>query len=120
MEDLTGITKNTNNQFLKSWKYYQLQDFIKYKAKQVGIKTLWVNPRNTSITCPICGNISKENRSTENKTKFKCVNTSCNDFDIEKDADVVGATNITRVEGTEIKQNSKQGKIQKAKEKLNK
>ena len=46
MEDLTGITTNTNDLFLKSWAYYQLQTNIVYKAKMVGIEIEWVNPKS--------------------------------------------------------------------------
>lgn len=115
MEDLTGITKKAKDYYLKSWKYYQLQEFIKYKAELVGIKILWVNPRNTSITCPSCGEVHKENRSNKDKTIFKCINEKCEHFNVIKDADIVGATNITNTFGEELKPKSKKGKIEKHK-----
>lgn len=115
MEDLTGITLDSKNYFLKSWAFYQLQSFLEYKAKQFGITILWVNPRNTSITCPVCGHIDKENRHS---TIFKCINESCSDYSIEKDADVVGAYNISKAFGSEVKAKSKKGIITaKAKQK---
>ena len=113
LEDLTGITKNQNNYFLKSWKYYQLQEFIKYKADSVGIKVEYVNPKNTSITCPTCNTINPENRSDNDKTIFKCQNFLCDDYDKIKDADIIGAINISKTHSTEEKTNSKKSKLKK-------
>ena len=117
MEDLTGITTNTNDLFLKSWAYYQLQTDIEYKAKMVGIKILWVNPKDTSITCPTCKNVDKENRNDKDKTKFSCINFECDDYGKLKDADIVGAYNITYSEGAEVKGKSKEGRLLKGKQK---
>ena len=113
MEDLTGITTNTKDLFLKSWAYYQLQTDIEYKAKMVGIQILWVNPKDTSITCPTCKNVDKENRKDKDKTKFTCINIECDDYGKLKDADIVGAYNITYVEGNEVKGKSKKGRLLK-------
>lgn len=46
-------------------------DILKY-AKEMGIKVTQVNPQNTSIECPICGCIDKQNRQTQKL--FKCIN----------------------------------------------
>lgn len=113
MEDLTGITTNKNDYFLKSWAYYQLQTDIEYKAKMVGIQILWVNPKDTSITCPTCKNIDKENRNDKDKTKFSCINIECDDFGKLKDADIIAAYNITYSEGSEVKGKSKKGRLLK-------
>jgi IS605 OrfB family transposase len=110
LEDLTGITKNQNDSFLKTWKYDQLQQFIKYKAEAVGIKVEYVNPMNTSITCPTCNNIDPNNRSDKDKTIFKCQNFLCDDFDKIKDADIIGSINIANSVSTEVKLKSKKGK----------
>lgn len=113
MEDLTGITTNTKDLFLKSWAYYQLQTDIEYKAKMVGIQILWVNPKNTSITCPTCKNVDKDNRNDKDKTKFTCINIECDDYGKLKDADIVGAYNITYSEGLDVKGKSKKGRLLK-------
>lgn len=113
MEDLSGITKNTNNAFLKSWAYYQLQTDIQYKAKVEGITIEWVQPKNTSITCPTCGNIDKENRSSKDVTKFSCVSLDCKDYNKKKDADVVAAENISKSVGYSVKPKSKKGRMMK-------
>jgi len=117
MEDLTGITTNTKDYFLKSWGYYQLQTYITYKANEVGINIAWVNPKNTSNTCPTCGDSNPLNRNDKDKTKFRCINNNCSDFDKEKDADIIGAYNICFKEGTEVKEKSKKGKLKKGKKK---
>jgi IS605 OrfB family transposase len=51
-------------------------DILKY-TKEMGIKTTQVNPRYTSIDCPICGNRDKLNRQTQET--FKC--TKCGHTD---------------------------------------
>jgi len=117
MEDLTGITTNKTDYFLKSWAHYQLQTDIEYKAKMVGIQILWVNPKDTSITCFTCKNVDKENRNDKDKTKFSCVNIECDDFGKLKDADFNAAQNITYSEGFEEKPKSKKGKLKKSEKK---
>jgi IS605 OrfB family transposase len=51
-------------------------DLLKY-TKEMGIKTTQINPRYTSIDCPICGNRDKLNRQTQET--FKC--TKCGHTD---------------------------------------
>ena len=115
MEDLTGITTNSKDYFLKSWAYYQLQTYIEYKAKEVGIEILWVDPKDTSNTCPSCKESNPLNRNDKDKTKFRCVNFLCEEFDKEKDADIVGSYNICHKEGLKVKSKSKKGKMEKGK-----
>lgn len=117
LEDLTGITAHTKRQFLKSWSYYQLGEFIKYKAEMSGMKLKYVNPHNTSLTCPTCNIANVENRSKTERTKFKCTNIECDDFDKLKDADIVAAMNISRLSGEEFKPKSKKARMEKAKAK---
>ena len=117
MEDLSGITTNSKDYFLKSWAYFQLQNYIEYKAKELGIDILWVDPKNTSNTCPTCKDSNPLNRNDKDKTKFRCINGDCKDFDKEKDADIVGSYNICYKEGTPNKGKSKKGKMEKGKKK---
>jgi transposase len=117
MEDLTGITTNSKDYFMKSWAYYQLQTYIVYKAKELGITILWVDPKNTSNTCPTCKVSEPLNRNDKDKTKFRCINLNCKDFDMDRDADIVGAFNITHTLGLDVKSNSKEGRMKKGKEK---
>jgi len=46
---------------LNSWSFRKLQRFIEYKACWEGVKVIYVNPRGTSQTCPICGCKEKPN-----------------------------------------------------------
>jgi putative transposase len=69
MEDLTGINKE--NLFLRNWSYYDLQQKIKYKADEVGIKVILINPAYTSQTCSHCGFVDKKNRKSQKD--FKCL-----------------------------------------------
>ncbi len=119
MEDLTGISKNSNEYFLKSWSYYQLQSFIIYKAKEQGINIIFVNPRNTSRTCNVCGNVDKLNRNQTDVKKFACTNPDCCDYQVVKDADINAAINIANSEGKSTKGNGKEARKEKQKEKEN-
>ncbi|TMR88329.1 zinc ribbon domain-containing protein, partial [Nonomuraea basaltis] len=59
------------------------------KAESAGRDVIAVDPRNTSRTCPECGHVSAENRTTQ--AGFVCV--TCG---YAANADVVGASNIKR------------------------
>lgn len=85
LEDLSGI--NNRSKFLKQWSYYELQQFIEYKAKEKGIDVKYVSPKYTSQRCSRCGYIAEGNRKTQ--SEFKCV--ACG---IEMNADFNAARNI--------------------------
>jgi putative transposase len=62
LEQLQGIRGNRKhsrkfNYSLHSWSFYQLQNFIEYKAELYGIPLTYVEPKNTSKECSRCGNI---------------------------------------------------------------
>jgi len=78
LEDLKGIRdrvtfsrKQRNN--LHSWSFYQLRQFVEYKAQRAGVPVVCVDPRNTSRECSVCGCVDKRNRKTQ--ASFSC--TSC-------------------------------------------
>lgn len=77
MEDLAGIRKvhsaNRYDKNLNSWAFYELQQFIEYKAKKEGIEVVYVNPKYTSQTCSKCGVVAKSNRK-RNLYSCKCGN----------------------------------------------
>ncbi len=60
LEDLTGIREHTNQQprskkerrLSNSWAFYQLRQFLVYKAIKHGVKVLFVDPRYTSLSLP--------------------------------------------------------------------
>jgi len=91
MEDLTGIAEGEKKgTFLGNWTYFDLQEKIKYKAEEVGIKVVKIKPDYTSQRCNHCGNIHKENRNAKvSQEKFKCV--VC---EHEANADVNASKNI--------------------------
>ena len=72
LEHLKGIRNNRKQKesfhyTLNSWSYYQLQTFVEYKAKLLGIPVLYIEPAYTSQTCHKCGQIGKRNGKS-----FKC------------------------------------------------
>ncbi|AQT85934.1 transposase [Paenibacillus larvae subsp. larvae] len=79
----TARTSRKNAKNLHSWTFYQLQQFISYKANLVGIKIVEVNPAYTSQTCPAC--------AEKNKAKDRGYECSCG-FNAHRDR--VGAINI--------------------------
>lgn len=94
VEKLTGIRSRTTVRKSQrathhSWSFYQLKEFIVYKAKMFRIPVMFVDPRNTSRTCLSCGCVDKHNRS--NQSTFCCV--SCGFSGL---ADHVAAENIRR------------------------
>ncbi|WP_196607234.1 RNA-guided endonuclease InsQ/TnpB family protein [Pectinatus frisingensis] len=67
LEKLSGIRQTArisrkNEKNLHSWSFYRLAQYIKYKAKLAGIAVVYVNPKYTSQTCPVCGKRNKANR----------------------------------------------------------
>jgi len=66
LENLKGIRKNSKgrrfNFWLNSWSFYQLQQFITYKALRNGIKTIKVSPYMTSQTCSKCGKVGSRSK----------------------------------------------------------
>ncbi len=69
----------------QGWGEFRRQ--LDYKVAWNGGVLLAVPPHNTSLTCPCCGHISKDNRLTQ--AQFLCV--GCG---YENNADVVGAINV--------------------------
>lgn len=70
LENLTGIrNRRIKSKKLRSlinnWSFYQLEQFIKYKADAKGIKVIYIDPRFTSQRCDKCGFISRDNRKTQ-------------------------------------------------------
>ena len=100
LEDLKGIRERakkgtrktvckTMRQALSSWSFYQLRQFIEYKARVAGVLVIYVDPRNTSRTCSKCGQIDKKSR--RDQEHFVC--SACGHA---LNADINAALNIAR------------------------
>ncbi len=100
IETLQGIRKGTtrtsrgakarkNNRMKNSWSFYQLSQFIAYKAERLGIKVEQVDPAYTSQECPAC--------SARNKAQDRTY--VCADCGWMGHRDAVGAVNISRRKG---------------------
>lgn len=92
IEDLTGVT--TDNKFLhRNWSYFQLQQYITYKAEKYGIIVRKVKAAYTSQTCSCCGYCDSGNRPKDEKGQayFKCL--KCG---VELNADFNASQNIAR------------------------
>jgi len=94
LEDLKYISERTvvnhaQRRRHKSWAFNQLRFFIQYKAKIAGVLVKLVDPCNTSRTCPQCGFVSKSNRKSQSEFL-------CQQCGFASNADLVGATNISR------------------------
>jgi len=61
LEQLRGIRKPKRNKgknfnrTVSNWSFYQLEQFILYKARLLGVKVSFVDPYMTSQTCSKCG-----------------------------------------------------------------
>ena len=75
LEDLSKIRRDMAGRgkisdWVARWPFYQLEEFISYKAEALGKKVIKVNPANTSRRCSRCGHIEKRNR---NGNQFHCL-----------------------------------------------
>jgi len=91
LEDLKDIRERMRgskrlNACLHSWPFFQLQQFLEYKALEAGVPVVYVSPRYTSQACSRCGHISGSQRDGH---CFKC--SACG---YEANADFNAANNI--------------------------
>ena len=82
--DLPKALRNQN----KSWAFYQLEQFLTYKAHLHNSEVVEVSAKYTSQRCPKCGVIKKDNRNHE-KHEYHCDNCGYRSND-----DRIGAMNI--------------------------
>jgi len=76
VENLTGIRRRVTVRRRQrarhaNWSFYQLKQFIAYKARLAGVPLIEVDPRNTSRTCPACGCINRKSRRSQ--SLFSCI-----------------------------------------------
>lgn len=93
LEDLSGIKKIKRgkklNRAIGRWSYFQLEQFLVYKAEEKNIEVIKVNPAYTSQRCSKCGHTEKQNRKGSN---FKCC--KCN---FSLNADLNASRNILQI-----------------------
>lgn len=97
LENLEGIRERTNQlprskkerRLSNSWSFFELRQFVTYKALAAGVNVVLVDPRYTSKTCQFCHVIGVRISKT-----FKCVNSCCNWIG---DADENGCANIKKL-----------------------
>ena len=92
LEDIEGIRARAKSSrafrfALNSWSFHQLQTFLEYKAKLVGVPISYVDPYHTSKCCSRCGLVGNRIRK-----EFKCP--SCGHVD---HADSNASFNIAKV-----------------------
>jgi putative transposase len=97
LEDLNGIRERTpvrreHRYERHSWAFFQLRQYIAYKAAWAGIPVYLVDPRNTSRTCSRGGHCEKANRRSQ--AEFLCRNPLCRQA---MNADHNAAINISRL-----------------------
>ena len=80
LEDLSGY--DTSKFILRNWSYYELQQFITYKAAKYGIVVRKINPYHTSQICSCCGHWEEGQRKSQDK--FVCANPDCESHKIYK------------------------------------
>ena len=94
LEDLKGIRSRTRvirkeqRSRHSNWAFYQLRQYIEYKAKKVGLPMIQIDPRHTSQRCSSCGHVEKGNRKSQ--AEFVCK--ACGHID---NADHNAAVNIS-------------------------
>ena len=89
-DDLPKALRNSNS----SWAFYQLEQFLTYKAHLNNSEVVEVSAQYTSQRCPKCGTIKKSNRNHD-LHEYHCDNCSYRSND-----DRIGAMNIQLL-GTE-------------------
>ena len=74
LENLKGIRnkrlRKKQRTLLNNWSYFQLEQFITYKAMAKGITVMHVDARYTSQGCSQCGYVSRSNRKSQ--SDFEC------------------------------------------------
>jgi IS605 OrfB family transposase len=107
LEDLTGIRERVNQQprskaerrRANSWAFYQLRQFLEYKARVAGVSLILVPPAYTSQTCHKCLHIHPDPAQSYRSGKsFKCGHCGW-----EGDADLNGA-NVIALLGAVVNQ----------------
>ncbi|WP_067047733.1 RNA-guided endonuclease TnpB family protein [Methanofollis ethanolicus] len=94
LEDLSKIRVQKRrgtgfNRKLNTWSFYELEQFLRYKAEALGKQVVLVDARYTSQKCSVCGHACKRNRDG---SSFRC--RKCG---FQLHADLNAARNIAQV-----------------------
>jgi IS605 OrfB family transposase len=76
LEDLTHIrqratVRKSQRAKHRNWSFFQLRQYISYKAQMYGVRVVLVDPRYTSQACNRCGTVDTRNRPDQ--ATFWCV-----------------------------------------------
>lgn len=89
LENLKSLKKNfDNNITIRDWAIGDFHQKLEYKAKEVGIDVVYIDPKYTSQRCSKCGHISKDNRKKQ--SEFICI-----ECGYKENADYNAAKNIS-------------------------
>jgi len=83
LEDLTNIRERSNgfNKTMRwqmgNWAFADLAAKISYKAAELGIPVIFVDPKYTSQTCSACGHCERGNRKSQ--ASFECLSCGFNE-----------------------------------------
>jgi putative transposase len=72
------------NRRISGWSYFQLEQFLEYKAEAIGKSVCFVDARYTSQKCSACGCVAKSNRNREKFVCKSCGHTEHADFNAAK------------------------------------
>jgi len=92
LEDLQGIRgrirlRRPQRARIHGWSFFQLRQFVDYKAALASVEVRLVDPRDTSRTCSACGIVDKASRRTQSEF-------CCRHCGHEAHADINAALNI--------------------------
>lgn len=92
LEDLTGIRnqrlRKKQRTLINNWSFYQLEQFLIYKANAKGVGVKYIDPRYTSQKCSKCECISRGNRKSQSDF-------CCKKCGFKLNADLNASRNIT-------------------------
>jgi len=93
MEDLDVYKEDKGSRELNGrlhrWSYRKFQKILEYQAKLHKINVKYVDPRNTSKICPVCGGELSQSMNG-------CRLMRCQKCGLEEDRDIVAVRNLTR------------------------
>lgn len=103
LEDLSGYGQREKEEFfLRNWSYFELQNYIEYKAKRVGIEIQKTNPAYVSQICHKClvpGKVGFKGDASI----FICTNRGCSNHGKKINVDYNAAVNVAnKIEGEKL------------------